>query len=170
MKVSEITNKELANYLRLEYADLTVDEKADLDTLLGVSKAYIKSFTGLEDIGPVGEIVGTGDGIATIFYVANINVIADSEAIYVNGIKKLKTVDYIFEDTTGKIEFIVAPALNAIVTADYQAVLVDNFDDFVIVIYILVQDMYDNRTLYVDKNNMNKVVETILGMHSVNLL
>lgn len=46
----------------------------------------------------------------------------------------------------------------------------DNYQDFVIVVFILVQDMYDNRTLYVDKNNLNKVVETILGMHSVNLL
>lgn len=46
----------------------------------------------------------------------------------------------------------------------------DNFPDFVIVVFILCQDMYDNRTLYVDSNNVNKVVETILGMHSVNLL
>ena len=44
----------------------------------------------------------------------------------------------------------------------------DEFDDFIIVIFILCQDMYDNRTLYVDKNNLNKVVETIIGMHSVN--
>lgn len=46
----------------------------------------------------------------------------------------------------------------------------DNYQDFVIVVLILVQDMWDNRTLYVDKSNLNKVVETILGMHSVNLL
>lgn len=46
----------------------------------------------------------------------------------------------------------------------------DNFQDFVIVVLILCQDMYDNRTLYVDNSNLNKVVETILGMHSVNLL
>ena len=46
----------------------------------------------------------------------------------------------------------------------------DNFQDFVIVVLILCQDMWDNRTLYVDKTNLNKVVETILGMHSVNLL
>lgn len=46
----------------------------------------------------------------------------------------------------------------------------DDYQDFVIVVLILVQDMWDNRTLYVDKDNLNKVVETILGMHSVNLL
>ena len=44
----------------------------------------------------------------------------------------------------------------------------DEFDDFVIVIFILCQDMYDNRTLYVDKNDLNKVVQTILGMHVTN--
>ena len=46
----------------------------------------------------------------------------------------------------------------------------DNYNDMVIVVFILCQDMWDNRTLYVDNTNLNKVVETILGMHSVNLL
>lgn len=46
----------------------------------------------------------------------------------------------------------------------------DNFPDFVIVVFILCQDMWDNRTMYVEKTNINQVVETILGMHSVNLL
>lgn len=46
----------------------------------------------------------------------------------------------------------------------------DNYQDFVIVVFVLVQDMWDNRSLYVDKTNLNNVVESILGMHSVNLL
>lgn len=46
----------------------------------------------------------------------------------------------------------------------------DNFPDFVIVVFILCQDMWDNRTMYVEKTNINQVVETIHGMHSVNLL
>ena len=46
----------------------------------------------------------------------------------------------------------------------------DNYVDFIIVVLILCQDMWDNRALYVDKTNLNYVVETILGMHSVNLL
>ncbi len=46
----------------------------------------------------------------------------------------------------------------------------DNHVDFIIVVLILCQDMWDNRALYVDKTNLNKVVETILDMHSVNLL
>ena len=46
----------------------------------------------------------------------------------------------------------------------------DNYKDIIIVVFVLCQDMWDNRTLYVDTNNVNKVVESILGLHSVNLL
>ena len=46
----------------------------------------------------------------------------------------------------------------------------DDFPDFVIVVYILCQDMHDNRTLYVDKVNINKTVQTILDMHTKNNL
>lgn len=46
----------------------------------------------------------------------------------------------------------------------------DNHKDFTISVYVLVQDMYDNRCYYVDKNNLNKVVETILNMHRKNLI
>jgi uncharacterized phage protein (predicted DNA packaging) len=46
----------------------------------------------------------------------------------------------------------------------------DEHEDITIAIHVLVQDMYDNRSMYVDKNNVNKVVDTILGMHCVNLL
>ena len=46
----------------------------------------------------------------------------------------------------------------------------DNYKDIIIVVMILVQDMWDNRTNYVDSDNPNKVVESILGLHSVNLL
>ena len=46
----------------------------------------------------------------------------------------------------------------------------DTEKDFVIVVLILCQDMWDNRTLYVDNTNLNYVVSGILDMHSVNLL
>lgn len=46
----------------------------------------------------------------------------------------------------------------------------DDYKDVIIVILVLVQDMWDNRTLYVDESNANKVVESILGLHAVNLL
>ena len=46
----------------------------------------------------------------------------------------------------------------------------DDYKDIIIVILILCQDMYDNRAMYVDTNNVNKVVQSILNLHSVNLL
>lgn len=46
----------------------------------------------------------------------------------------------------------------------------DLANELVIAVLVLCQDMYDNRALYVDSDNVNKVVETILGMHSINLL
>ena len=46
----------------------------------------------------------------------------------------------------------------------------DEYADLVFVIYILCQDMYDNRVMYVDKNTPNKVVQTILDMHTRNNL
>lgn len=98
MTVSQITNKELADYLRLTFEYLSIEEQAELNVMLGVAQKYIKSYTGL--------------------------------------------------------------------TAEQ----IEEHEDFVIVVYVLVTDMYDTRTMYVDKNNVNRVVETILGMHCVNLL
>ena len=95
-KISDITSADVAEYLRLP--EVTTDDTNTLNNLIGVSKAFISSFTGrsMEEL--------------------------------------------------------------------------DNYQDFVIVLLILCQDMWDNRTLYVDSSNLSHVVETILGMHSVNLL
>jgi len=95
-KISEITAQGVADYLRIP--ELTADEENTLNTLIGVSKAYISSYTG-------------------------------------------RTAEEL-----------------------------DLYQDFVDVALVLIQDMYDNRTLYVNSGNLNHVVETILGMHAVNLL
>ena len=92
MKVSTITENDIANYIRLQEVD-EADKKL-LNALITIAKKFITENTGVKDL--------------------------------------------------------------------------DEYDDFIIVVFILCQDMYDNRTLYVDKSNLNKVVETILGMHSQN--
>lgn len=46
----------------------------------------------------------------------------------------------------------------------------DTYQDFVICVLVLCQDMWDNRTMYVDNENLNYVVRSILNMHSINLL
>ena len=47
---------------------------------------------------------------------------------------------------------------------------VDKYHEFVIVVLFLCQDMWDNRTMYVDGKDLNNTVQSILAMHSVNLL
>ena len=42
----------------------------------------------------------------------------------------------------------------------------DSYADFIIVVYVLCQDMHDNRCMYVNSGNVNKVVQTILDMHT----
>lgn len=50
------------------------------------------------------------------------------------------------------------------------AAQLDESQDFVPVLLVLCQDMYDNRALYVDSANVNRMVQSTLDMHSVNLL
>lgn len=46
----------------------------------------------------------------------------------------------------------------------------DSYSDFIIVVYVLCQDMYDNRTMYVEGKSINITVKTILDMHTRNNL
>ncbi len=84
--------------------------------------------------------------------------------------------DYIRVDVDSNIETYLNIAKNYI--SSYTGIPItsedgeslDDFPDFVIVVYILCQDMHDNRTLYVDKSNINRTVQTILDMHTRNNL
>lgn len=98
MKVSEVTVKNLADYLRLDYGTLDPEEISELETFLTSAKVFISDYTGLNQ--------------------AEIDV----------------------------------------------------HESFVAAVFVLVQDMYDNRSYYVDKSHINHVIESILEMHSVNLL
>lgn len=95
-KVSDITVKCVADYLRLD--EVSESENDTLTMLISIATSFIKSYTGLDDVG------------------------------------------------------------------------VDKYPEFVIVVATLCQDMWDNRTMYVDSKNLNNTVQSILAMHSVNLL
>lgn len=99
------------------------------------------------------------------------NEITKVSQITANDIAAYIRLDEVTVDDTNTLNNLLAVATAFIVnyTGRSEEEL-DNYADFVIVVFILCQDMWDNRTLYVDKTNLNKVVETILGMHSVNLL
>lgn len=103
MKVSEITPKDVANYLRL--LEITKEDNKNIELFLDVAKNYIENYTGIPQ----------------------------------------------------KSE-------------DEEAETLDSYSDFVIVVYVLCQDMYDNRVMYVDGKNINNTVKTILDMHTRNNL
>lgn len=46
----------------------------------------------------------------------------------------------------------------------------ERHEDITIAILTLIADMYDNRSMIVDKNNVNRTAEVILSMHAKNLL
>ena len=50
------------------------------------------------------------------------------------------------------------------------AARLDESKDFVFALLVLAEDMYDNRALYVDSAHVNQAVQSILDMHSINLL
>lgn len=59
--------------------------------------------------------------------------------------------------------------------SDYTGLTIEDLDkheSLTTALFILVTDMFDNRNLYLDTKsaNINKSVECILNMHSVNLL
>jgi len=47
---------------------------------------------------------------------------------------------------------------------------IDSYEDITIALMVLCSDMYDNRQMTVDKSDVNKVVQSILDMHCLNLL
>ena len=102
-KVSDITIKDVANYLKLD-DDYNENE---IETYLNIAINYISNYTGIPE--------------------------ADEDD-------------------------------------DEDADTLDSYADFIIVVYILCQDMHDNRCMYVDKANVNKTVQTILDMHVRNFL
>lgn len=46
----------------------------------------------------------------------------------------------------------------------------DKYYDLTVAVLIVCQDMYDNRSMYVDKNNLNRTVDNILSMHRNSLV
>jgi hypothetical protein len=51
-----------------------------------------------------------------------------------------------------------------------SAEMLDISDDLSMVVFILASELYDNRVYTVENNNINPAIQSILNMHSVNLL
>lgn len=66
---------------------------------------------------------------------------------------------------------IKAAAINFVVgVTGLKLEQLDDYPDLTLAVYILAQDMYDNRTYYVDKSNISDTASTILNMYRTNLL
>ena len=96
-KISEIVVDDIIDYLRI--SETSEKEEKYLNTILNVSKEYIRKYTGYDKIDDL-----------------------------------------------------------------------DKYPDLVIVVFVLCQSMYDDRAYYIDNTNVNKVVQSILDLHSRNLL
>ena len=99
------------------------------------------------------------------------NAITKISQITASDLAEYMRLDEVSEADTNTLNNMLEVAKTYIINwTGQKAEDLDNFNDFVIVVFVLVQDMWDNRTLYVDKTNLNKVVESILGLHQINLL
>ncbi len=75
------------------------------------------------------------------------------------------------EKERSELEMIKAGALAFV--KSYTGYTIDELDkeeDITIATMVLIQDMYDDRTLLEDKDKVNLVLKSILGMHTNNLL
>ena len=82
------------------------------------SKKFLKYAPGKTDV--TDEAVGTGDGSAQHFKLANVPIIAGSYTIYVDGTEKTEGTDYVLDIETGLLFFFTAPGNGLAVTADYS--------------------------------------------------
>lgn len=91
--------------------------------------------------------------------------------IQVSDIADYIRLSEVSQDDSNTLEALKSVAISFI--CNYTGLSEESLDehkDLIIVVLILCQDMFDNRTLSVDNTNLNKVVTTILNMHRTNLL
>ena len=78
---------------------------------------------------------------------------------------------YLTEDDRTHLDILQKAAVEYVKSyTGLDEIEIDAHEDITVVVLVLISDMYDNRQMYVDKNNVNRVVDTILGMYCENLL
>lgn len=98
----------------------------------------------------------------------NINKVSD---ITPEDVAEYLRLDEVTEDDINTLNTLILVAKDFIQNyTGRSAEDLDTYADLTIVVLVLCQDMWDNRAYYVDKSNLNQVVDSILHMHSVNLL
>lgn len=98
----------------------------------------------------------------------NINKVSD---ITPEDVAEYLRLDEVTEDDINTLNTLILVAKDFIQNyTGRSAEDLDTYADLILVVLVLCQDMWDNRAYYVDKTNLNAVVDSILHMHSVNLL
>ena len=91
--------------------------------------------------------------------------------ITVESVADYLRLDEVTESEINTLTTLISVAISFIKSyTGLDDISVDKYPEFVIVVLIMCQDMWDNRTMYVDSKDLNNTVQSILAMHSVNLL
>ena len=91
----------------------------------------------------------------------------------ISEIKKQNVADFLRLDDAN--DSLLTPIMDAATKyiLDYTGMTEDELDDhedLYTAFMVLCQDMYDNRAMYVDKNTVNRVVDSILFRHRKNFV
>ena len=90
----------------------------------------------------------------------------------ISGITSQNVADFLRLDEADQMLVPMMDAAKAFIR-DYTGLSdeeLDEHEDFYIAFMVLIQDMYDNRAMYVEKDNVNRVVDSILFRHRTNFL
>lgn len=99
------------------------------------------------------------------------NQIAKVSEVTSTDLAEYLRVGEVTESEEGFLDTIIGAAKSYVCKyTGLDAEQLDESSDLVTALLVLAQDMYDNRALYVDSANVNSAVQSILDMHSVNLL
>ena len=93
----------------------------------------------------------------------------------ISEIKKQNVIDFLRLDDGQAQDKLLTAIMDAVrqYIMDYTGLTEDELDeheDFYVAYMVLVQDMYDDRSYYVDKTNVNRVVDSILFRHRTNFV
>lgn len=79
--------------------------------------------------------------------------------------------DELDEEETTELEMILSSAIAYVKSyTGYTETELDEYEELTIAVLVIAQDMYDDRSMLVDKDKINLVLKTTIGMHQNNLL
>jgi uncharacterized phage protein (predicted DNA packaging) len=87
-------------------------------------------------------------------------------------IQELKEYAHVYHDEDNKLFTSILPACKSYIKG-YTGLTTDKMDEkeeLTIALFVLSNELYDNRTFTVENDKVNIVIKSILDMHSVNLL